>query len=149
MRRQTIIGSLIILVALFLSSTSLKTTYAYFTDSVSIDGSIKLQTGTLGISAASESEINLSNETSSDLAINVKNLGSLNGKITVRSIEGIANGVQLKNLAEYLEIIQQESNDHFIDSQKGMELNFKLIKKWEKSKFSKFLVKIWKHTHPM
>lgn len=129
MKRQSLLLSLIILVTLFLHFTPLATTHAYFTDSVSIDGSIKLQTGTLGISAASEPEINLSNETNSDLAIKVKNTGSLNGKITVRSIEGIVDGAQLENLAEYLEIIQQDSNDHFIDSQKGMELNFKLIKK--------------------
>ncbi|MBM7710297.1 hypothetical protein [Enterococcus lemanii] len=129
MKRQTLFWSLIILVTLFLHFTPLATTHAYFTDSVSMDGSIKLQTGTLGVSVASEPEINLSNETNSDLAINVKNIGSLNGKITVRSIEGIANGAQLENLTEYLEIIQQDSNDYFIDSQKGMELNFKLIKK--------------------
>lgn len=129
MKRQALLLSLIILVTLFLHFTPLATTHASFTDSVSIDGSIKLQTGTLGISAASEPEINLSNETNSDLAIKVNNTGSLNGKITVRSIEGIVNGAQLENLAEYLEIIQESSNDNFIDSQKGMELNFKLIKK--------------------
>lgn len=127
MKRQSIFLSLIILVTLFLLSNSLITTDAYFTDSVSVDGSIKLKTGILSLSPIDIQEVVLDSEEEKNISVPLLNTGTLLGKLTIKDISIQMNNQEISN--KYLTITDIELTKKSIEPKEQSELRFKIKKK--------------------
>ncbi|MGI6155663.1 MAG: hypothetical protein ACOYEB_06920 [Enterococcus lemanii] len=126
MKRQSLLLSLIILVTLFLHFTPLATTYAYFTDSVSIDGSIKLKTGVLSLSSIDTQEIILDSSAEKNISVSLLNTGTLLGKLTIKDISIQMNNQDVSN--KYFTVKDIKLINEFIEPGKQSELKFKVKK---------------------
>lgn len=99
--------SLFILVALFLWTQPWQTTYAYFTDSVSVDGDISLKLGTLSLAEIPSQNVTIKKgmTTAELLPVKIKNTGSLDGKLTIKGITAKMGDTQINNIEEYLKVV--------------------------------------------
>lgn len=131
MKRSGTIWSLFILVTFFLWIQPWQTTYAYFTDSVSVDGNLKLKLGTLSLAEIPSQNVTIKQgTTTAELSPVIKNTGSLDGQLTIKEVNAKMGGTPI-NVEDYLKVITTSLPLKVsAGEQKPLVLQFEKIKDW-------------------
>lgn len=132
MKRYRVYVSLLLLVTLFFLVYPFQTTYAYFTDQTTVNGNLKLTTGTLSLADIAASSLTFKTETKLSVTTIVKNTGSLDGKLAVKEISAIQAGKSV-DYKDYFGLnITFDDSNITASSTKNMTVNVTKNKDWDK-----------------
>ena len=132
MKRYQAYVSLLLLVTLFFLVYPFQTTYAYFTDQTTVNGNLKLTTGTLSLADITASSLTFNAEKELPVTTIVKNTGSLDGKLTVKEISAIQAGKAVY-YTDYFDLdIAFDNSDISPLSSQNMTVTVTKKKDWEK-----------------
>lgn len=136
MKRYQVYVSLLLLVTLFFLVYPFQTTYAYFTDQTTVNGNLSLKTGTLVLAEMNGSEGVFEKNIQLEVATKIKNMGTLDGKLTIGTIVAKQNNQILENYQEFFGITTNLENPTRLtaDDSRDLTVTFNKNKDWDKAK---------------